>query len=198
MISNPLKIGLTGGIGSGKSVVSRLLTLLGIPVYLSDDAGKRLLATHPAIRNELTALLGPELYRTGLPDKALLASYLFASEEHAAQVNAIVHPRVREDFRAWVAACGSAPLVAIESAILVEAGFTSEVDVVVMVDAPLEVRVARAVRRDSASPDAIRQRILHQMADAERRLHAHHILINDDLHPLLPQVLKLIERLSQK
>lgn len=197
MTVSPLKIGITGGIGSGKSVVSRLLTLLGIPVYLCDDAGKRLLATHPDIRTELTALLGPELYRTGRPDKALLASYLFACADHAARVNAIVHPRVRHDFHRWVDAHASAPLVAMESAILVEAGFTDEVDVVVMVDAPVAVRVARAARRDATSTAAIEQRVRSQMSDDCKRLHAHYILVNDDTHALLPQVLQLIDGLSR-
>lgn len=197
MTTSPLKIGITGGIGSGKSVVSRLLSLLGIPVYLCDDAGKQLLATHPAIRSELTALLGPELYRSGQPDKAMLASYLFAGDDHAAQVNAIVHPRVRQDFHRWVAACGSVPMVAMESAILVEAGFTDEVDVVVMVDAPLDLRVARAARRDSASAAAIEQRVRRQMADDCKRRYAHHLLLNDDVHALLPQVLRLVDTLSR-
>lgn len=197
MTASPLKIGITGGIGSGKSVVSRLLTLMDIPVYLSDDAGKCLLATHPTIRARLTDLLGPDLYRTGQPDKALLASYLFASADHAARVNAIIHPCVREDFHRWVQLHASAPLVAMESAILVEAGFTNEVDVVVMVDAPLDVRVARAARRDSTSVEAVEQRVRRQMSDDRKRLHAHHILVNDDVHALLPQVLRLIDVLSR-
>lgn len=193
----PLRIGITGGIGSGKSVVSRLLALMGIPVYLSDDAGKRLLATDDTIRRELTALLGAEAYVDGLPNKPLLAAYLFASADHAGRVNAIVHPCVRRDFRRWVAAQGAVPLVAIESAILIEAGFAPEVDVVVMVDAPLEVRVARAMRRDSSTRESIEQRIRRQMADDEKRRQAHYILHNDGRQALLPQVLSLIGTLSK-
>ena len=103
-----VKIGITGGIGSGKSVVSRLLEVMGIPVYISDGETKQLMMTDSCIRSELTALLGEEVYAGGVLNKSLLASYLFGSPEHAGQINGIVHPRVKEDFRQWVcqrAAC---------------------------------------------------------------------------------------------
>lgn len=192
------KIGITGGIGSGKSVVARLLRLLGVPVYLTDDESKRLMLTDPDIRRDLTALLGAEVYHAdGSLNKPLLAAYLFASDEHAAQVNAIVHPRVRRDFRRWVEARQGQPLVAVESAILLEAGFGSEVDAVVMVYAPPEVRIARAMRRDGASRQAVEERIRRQMDDEEKRLRAAHVVLNDGETALIPQVLSLIASLSQ-
>lgn len=131
------KIGITGGIGSGKSVVSRILRNLGIPVYDSDQEAKRLIHSHPDIRKELTALVGDALYATdGILRKDLLASYLFASPEHAESVNSIVHPRVRSDFREWLAAHATAPYIAIESAILYESHLDQDVDQVWLVDAP--------------------------------------------------------------
>lgn len=90
-----VKIGITGGIGSGKSVVSRLLEVMGIPVYISDGETKQLMMTDSCIRSELTALLGEEVYAGGVLNKSLLASYLFGSPEHAGQINGIVHPRVK-------------------------------------------------------------------------------------------------------
>lgn len=191
------RIGITGGIGSGKSVVSRLLELLGIPVYVCDTEAKRLMQTDAAIRRDLVALLGEDAYRDGCLNKPLLASYLFGHPAHAGQVNGIVHPRVRDDFRAWTLRQGDLPLVGMESAILIEAGFRAEVDKVVMVWAPAEVRIERAIRRDGASRAEVGKRILCQMDDDEKRRQADFLLVNDGQHPLIPQVLNLISSLSE-
>ncbi|MBQ5819211.1 MAG: dephospho-CoA kinase, partial [Bacteroides sp.] len=96
-----IRIGITGGIGSGKSVVSKILSLLNIPIYLSDDEAKRLTATDEIIRRDLMDLLGDELYQGGMLNKQKLANYLFASVENAAKINAIIHPQVKQDFRCW-------------------------------------------------------------------------------------------------
>ena len=183
-----IKIGITGGIGSGKSMVSRLLEVLGIPVYISDLETKRLMASDSLIREELSALLGAEVY----------ASYLFGSPEHAKEINCIVHPRVKEDFRRWTQCRTAFPIVGIESAILVEAGFAGEVDAIVMVYAPEEVRISRAVRRDASSRELIEKRIRSQMDDEEKRKYADFVIVNDGETPLIPQVLELIGSLSEK
>lgn len=193
-----IKIGITGGIGSGKSVVSRLLGVLGIPVYISDEETKQLMVSDSSIRKELTALLGEEVYADGVLNKPLLASYLFGSAEHARQVNGIIHPRVKEDFRRWAQLRAASPIIGIESAILVEAGFTDEVDAVVMVYAPEEVRIARAVRRDASSRELIEKRIRSQMDDEEKRKYADFTIINDGEAPLIPQVLSLVASLSSE
>lgn len=190
-----IKIGITGGIGSGKSVVSRLLEVMGIPVYISDTASKGLMISDGFIRQELQALLGKEVYAGGVLNKPLLASYLFGSADHARQVNGIVHPRVKADFRQWVCQHSSRPIVGIESAILVEAGFADEVDKVVMVYAPEEIRIARAVRRDASSREQIEKRIRSQMNDEEKRRYADFVIANDGATPLIPQVLELIASL---
>lgn len=192
-----IKIGVTGGIGSGKSVVCRLLQLMGVPVYISDTETKQLMALDARIRSDLQALLGPEVYADGKLNKPMLAAYLFADAAHACKVNAIVHPRVKDDFRRWVGQHAAAPLVAIESAILIEAGFADEVDVVVMVYAPQELRIRRAIHRDTASREAIEQRISSQMNDEEKRGKADFVIVNDDETPLIPQVLELIGLLSK-
>lgn len=192
-----VKIGITGGIGSGKSVVSRLLEVMGIPVYISDGETKQLMMTDSCIRSELTALLGEEVYAGGVLNKSLLASYLFGSPEHAGQINGIVHPRVKEDFRQWVCQRAAYRMAGIESAILIEAGFADEVDVVVMVYAPEEIRVQRAMKRDASSRELIEKRIRSQMGDEEKRKLADFVIVNDDETPLIPQVLGLITFLSQ-
>ena len=159
-----------------------------IPVYISDIETRRLMVSDESIRRGLTSLLGENVYIGENLNKPLLASYLFGSAEHAAQVNAIVHPRVKDDFRLWCSA---------RSAILLEAGFRGEVDKVVMVYAPLEVRIQRAVSRDASSRDLIEQRIRRQMDDEEKRRMADYVIVNDGNSPLIPQVLALISSLSK-
>ena len=191
-----IKIGITGGIGSGKSIVSRLLTLTGIPVYQTDTEAKRLMLSDTGIREGLTALAGNEVYNEKGLNKAFLASYIFGHPEHLKQVNAIVHPRVRDDFRLW-AGKARQEIVAMESAILLEAGFTNEVDKIVMVYAPSEVRIARAIRRDSATRKEVERRIQSQMDDEKKRGAADFVIVNDGETPLIPQVLSPISSLSQ-
>ena len=193
-----IKLGITGGIGSGKSLVSRLLESMGVPVYISDTETKELMVTNLSIREELIALLGEGVYIDGVLNKSLLASYIFTNPEHAKQVNDIVHPRVKIDFIRWVQSHVEVPIVAIESAILIEAGFAGEVDVIVMIYAPEEVGIERAVKRDSTSREWIERRIRSQMSDEEKRKQADFVIVNDGETPLIPQVLELINLLSSK
>ena len=192
-----IKIGITGGIGSGKSVVSRLLEMMGIPVYVSDIEAKRITHTNEVIRRELCTLVGPDVFQNGELNRPLLASYLFGDSQHAKEVNAIIHPQVKEDFRQWTLRKGDIGIVGMESAILLEAGFKEEVDFVVMVYAPLEVRVVRAMKRDHSSKELIMKRIEAQMSDEIKRNRADFVIVNDDETPLIPQVLTFISLLSK-
>ena len=194
MRQQPSVLGITGGIGSGKSVVSQCLDIMGIPVYNCDNEAKRLNNTHPTIRKELCELVGKDLYPDGILDKASLAAYLFASPEHAAQVNAIVHPTVMDDFQQWKSRQDT-PWVGIESAILYESNFAHLADKVIAVYAPEQLRIARACRRDNAPAESIRQRIARQMKDEEKCKLADFTLYNDDNHPLLPQILDILANL---
>ncbi len=178
-----MRIGLTGGIGAGKSYVAQQLTAqYGIPVYDCDREAKHLMVTSPVIRQQLTALLGTEVY---LPDgqlnKRLIADYLFANEKHQRAVNAIVHPAVKADFRQWATEQEQAgvPAVGIESAILVEAGFTDLADKVIVVEAPLALRLQRVMKRDGATEEEVRARMARQISDEERRQAADFIIVND-------------------
>ena len=192
-----IKIGITGGIGSGKSVVSRLLGIMGIPVYISDIEAKRITQTDPVIRRGLCDLVGQDVFQGGELNRSLLASYMFGHQDHVRKVNEIIHPQVKEDFRQWAARLKSELLVGMESAILVEAGFKDEVDFLVMVYAPLEVRVERAVKRDCSSRELVMKRIEAQMSDEVKRSHVDFVIVNDDETPLIPQVLELISLLSK-
>lgn len=187
-----VKLGITGGIGSGKSYVARLLTEhFGIPVYDSDREARRLMTTSPDIRRRLTALVGVEAYRAdGQLDTAAVARYLFASSEHAQRVNAIVHPAVKEDFLCW--ASQARGLVAFESAILLEAGFRNVVDRLLVVHAPADLRLQRVVQRDGLDEQHVRQRMAQQADDATR-LEAADYLVHNDGRPLLPQLQTIIQ-----
>ena len=162
-----IKIAVTGGIGSGKSYISHLLENMHIPVYNADNEAKRLTASDAGIRGELIALLGEDVYKDGLLNKPLLASYLFSDPAHVLQINSIIHPRVRKDFTVWVERQEKCEIVGMESAILYEAGFQDTVDAVIMVYAPVELRIQRAMYRDGASEEQVRARIAAQMDDEE-------------------------------
>jgi dephospho-CoA kinase len=177
--------------------VARVLTAMGVPVYISDDEAKRLTLSNPDLRRGLTALVGDTLYEGGVMHKEQLAAYLFASHENAARVNAVVHPAVKSDFRRWAEQRGHLPVVAIESAILIEAGFTDVVDRIVMVDAPLEVRIERAMQRDGATRAQIESRVRSQMDDEAKRSRSDYVIVNDGSTPLIPQLLSLLREISR-
>lgn len=174
-----IRLGITGGIGSGKSYVSQLLSSqFGIPVYDCDREAKRLTATDSGIREALQKLVGRDVYtEDGALDKTILTQYLFASADHATLVNAIIHPVVRMDFRSWCQQQQS-EVVAMESAILYESGFDSEVDKVLLVDAPLETRIQRAMLRDGSSREQVVSRIALQDGSLAREK-AEFLLQND-------------------
>ena len=193
-----IKIGLTGGIGSGKSVVSHLLKTMGIPVYIADDESKRITSTDAFIKQQLINLLGDEVYINGVLNKNLLAAYIFSDAEHAKIVNEIIHPRVKEDFVKWAAKHTKHTVVAIESAILIEAGFTDEVDIVAMVYAPMDLRLQRLALRDSSSSkEQILKRIQSQMDDEKKKALADIIIVNDEQIPVIPQVVELVKSSQQ-
>ena len=191
-----IKIGITGGIGSGKSVVARLFTCLGIPVYIADDAAKQLLNTSKEIRTRLTARFGEAIYTPEGIDKPRLASLIFSDKQHLAEVNQIVHPVVAADFQAW-AARQRTPFCAMEAAILFESGFDRLMDKTLLVYAPEEARIRRSMQRDHATRTTIEARIRNQQSDEQKKEWADAIITNDDLHPLIPQVENILALFAQ-
>lgn len=191
-----IKIAITGGIGSGKSYVSRMLEEMGIPVYNADNEAKRLTVSDAGIRRELTALLGEEVYRNGELNKPLLAAYLFSDSAHAAQVNGIIHPRVRTDFLSWAGSRKHCDIVGMECAILYEAGFEDTVDAVVMVYAPEELRVRRAMQRDGATEAQVRARMSAQMDDKEKCRRADFVVVNDGVEPLQSRLASIVKEIK--
>lgn len=190
-------IAITGGIGSGKSYVSVLLQAAGIPVYNTDNEAKRLMLSDEGIRQDLIALLGEGVYTDGTLNKPMLASYLFAGPENAARINAIVHPRVKADFRRWMEEHEGQEIVGLECAILFEAGFEDAVDAVVTVYAPESLRVERAMKRDGATEAQIRARIAAQMDEEEKCRLSDYIIYNDGSISLENQLSALVAQLKK-
>ena len=186
------KIGITGGIGCGKSVVSQLLEVMGIPIYISDKETRRVIQTDSSIRWQLSQLVGEDVFRGGTLNRSLLANYMFGYPDRINKVNEIIHPKVKMDFRHWAESFGSGGIVGIESAILLEAGFRTEVDYLVMVYAPLDIRVDRVVKRDRFSREEVMRRVNSQSDDGFKREQSDFIILNDGKEALIPQVLRLL------
>ena len=184
-----ITIGITGGMGSGKSIVAALLKVYGIPVYDADSESKRLLLTSSTIRRGLTDLLGADIYS---PDgttlrRARMASLIFADPNLLARVNAIIHPEVGRDFDAWRARLTTS-VCARESAILFESGFDRRADLRLMVYAPEAIRLQRVMARDNATEAAARQRMQRQWPDGRKIALSDAVITNDGRAALIPQV----------
>lgn len=184
-------VGITGGIGTGKSVVSHFLRILGFPVYDSDSEAKRLMNTHPEIRNKLIAMFGPDIYIGQELNRVLLARYIFIDLLLLQRINEIVHPIVREDFKSWCMRQKTA-FVFMESAILFESGFENSVDEVWVVTAPEDMRICRVMVRNNCSEEDARQRMSVQLDETEKCKKADQVIRNDDKKPLIPQILNCL------
>lgn len=194
-----LVVGLTGGIGCGKSYVAAKMQLRGIPVYDSDSRAKLLTYSDPFIRKALTELVGPTLYCSccGQFNKEILAKFIFGNEQNLTKVNAIIHPRVRDDFRRWKDGLNGKDICILESAILFESGFDAEADFKVCVDAPMETRIIRCMRRDGADRESVMKRISSQMDQAEKCGLCDFIVNNDGTHDIEQQIGTLIENVKK-
>ena len=159
---------VTGGIGAGKSAVSRMLIERGVPVYFSDDMAKSLYDRDASLRDSLRRLFGERVFRDGDVDRRALAELIFADEEKRRALEALVHPAVFRDFEAWKAECPDCALVAFESAILLDRGLPEGfADYVIYVDAPEELRLRRAMERDGSAAESVRRRMQSQKAGPE-------------------------------
>lgn len=171
------KVGITGGIGSGKSTLCEFLTRYGVSLYDSDSRAKMLMAEDEHVRKQLCGTFGPECFVDGGLDRTYLAKQVFGNGKALFQLNSIVHPAVRADFRSWVEQ-QSGEYVILESAILFESGFDAEVDMTIAVMAPIEERIRRAMQRDGVSREMVLQRIARQKSDDELHRLADHTLVN--------------------
>ena len=171
------KVGITGGIGSGKSTVCRLFEQNGIAVYDSDARAKALMAEDATLREQLVEAFGAECYNEQGLNRAYLAGRVFGDEVELRRLNGIVHPAVKDDFRRWADAQRGAYVV-LESAILFESGFDAEVDTTLAVMAPMEERLRRTAERDGTDMEAIKRRMEHQLSDDELHARAARTIVN--------------------
>lgn len=188
-----IKLGVTGGIGSGKSVVCDVLRLHDIPVYDADLEAKNLNDTSPVIRKKLTENFGQDLYRNNRLDREKLAHLIFNNEENLRTANSIIHPELAKHFMEWAEQRKHHPVIALDAAVLFEAGFQSVLDKTIIVLAPLEVRIERAVKRGNLTKEQITARANSQMSDKEKAELADFIIQNDGQHSLLEQVDKILQ-----
>jgi dephospho-CoA kinase len=186
-------VGITGGIGSGKSVVSKLLETMEIPVYNSDTEAKKLTESSLFVRGKLSEKFGNQLYSNGKLNKTFLADLIFNSSEHLAFVNSVIHPEVYKDFLTWKQKYVAFPMLGIESAILFESGFDQFVNFKIVVSAPLELRIERLRKRENLDEIAILNRIKNQMSEEEKINQADYVIINDDIQPIIPQVENILK-----
>ena len=188
-----MRIGITGGIGSGKTYVCDKLVKAGFPVYSCDAEAKRLMVEDISIIESLKGLVGEDVYDSqGALCKERMIAFLFSDKGNTEKVNSIVHPRVKEHLTDWFAFYKDVECVAVESAILYESGLNAMVDKVVLVYAPLEMRIQRAMSRDHATEEQIRARVVSQRSDEEKRLLADFVLYNDGKMELNSQIDSLL------
>ncbi len=188
-----MKVGITGGIGSGKSTLCRHLAQMGVAVYDSDSRAKELMAVE--LRESIESRFGAEAYRDGVLDRKYMAARVFGNEAELKALNAIVHPAVMRDFEQW-AERQSAEYVVLESAILFDAALEGYVDVTVAVMAPVSLRIERVCRRDGADAEEVRRRIAAQLGDDTLRERADIAIVNIDADELLETAEKLNQRLT--
>ncbi|MDR2042713.1 MAG: dephospho-CoA kinase [Tannerella sp.] len=187
-------IGITGGIGSGKSLVVSLLETYGMSSYVADRESKRLTATLPAIREQLTALLGEDIYDANGLNRCRMASLIFHEPSLLAQVHAIIHPEVARHFREWVSR-QSAPYAVLESAILFESGFDRQVNWRVTVYAPASLRLQRVMTRDGLTETDVLRRMKNQWTDEVKKAKSDYVVFNDGKQALIPQIERLVKSL---
>lgn len=185
-----LKIGLTGGIGSGKTTIAEVFKQLGIPIYLSDNRAKALMLENESLRISIIRLFGNQAYVAGELNTAYIAEKVFSNHEELKKLNAIVHPVLQEDFEAW-SAMQQSPYIIKEAAILFESGANKGLDKVILVEAPKELKISRVVQRDNVTQEDVLARMDKQWSDEQKRALSDYIIINDEKSSLMEQVLKL-------
>ncbi|MFO8002493.1 MAG: dephospho-CoA kinase [Marinilabilia sp.] len=190
------KVGITGGIGSGKSTVCKIFEVLGIPVYYADERARSLIETDSRIKKGYKQLFGEAVYVEGQLDRSVVAQKVFSDKTLLEKVNRLVHPVVREDFMQWFER-QEAPYVIEEAAILLESGGQELLDKIVLVSAPESIRIRRVTERDGTSAGKVQERINNQWTDDQRRPYADYEIFSDDRHLVVPQVLQIHTELTE-
>ncbi|MBM3185996.1 MAG: dephospho-CoA kinase [Bacteroidetes bacterium] len=188
------RIGLTGGIGSGKSFIANILEHMGFPVYYSDSRSKELTKSNPTIRMGLISLFGEDVFIDGQLNTQLVSTKIFQNEEYRQKVNELIHPIVRKDFEDW-AMNQNSNLVFNEAAILFETGAFKNFDATILVCAPLELKIQRVMKRENCSEEEVLARMRKQWSDEEKRKLADFVIENDEKQPIVSQIENALNRL---
>lgn len=189
-MSNAKKIGLTGGIGAGKTTIAKVFAALGVPVYNADERALWLTNNDSNIKEAIINLLGSKAFCNHQYNRPYVAQQVFNNKQLLNALNAIIHPAVAADFDAWYA-CQSFKYVIKEAAIMIESGSYLQLDSLVVVSAAIDTRIQRVMARNNLSKEVVLERINAQMSDKERLRFANFTLVNDNNSLVLPQVLSL-------
>jgi len=190
-------IGLTGGIGSGKTSVARYMQSLGIPVYIADEEAKKLMET-PQMEQEIVNALGHDILTDNHVDKNKLAQLVFKQPDKLQQLNSIVHPKVKQHFDQWVLEHKNYPLVVKETAILFESGSATNCDVIITVTAPIDLRIQRVIARDNTTKEQVMQRMQNQWTDEQRLAKSDYSINNISVKETESQVNKILNLLENQ
>jgi dephospho-CoA kinase len=185
-----LRIGLTGGIGSGKSTVARIFEVLGIPVYNADAASKRLMQENKELVAKIKNAFGEQAYKDGILDRKYLAEIVFVNSEKLNLLNSLVHPATIKDAAEWMAKQSSRYSIK-EAALIFESGSEKNLDYVIGVKAPLSLRLQRTIDRDHITIEQVKARMNHQMDEEQKMRLCNYVIVNDEQELLIPQVLEL-------
>lgn len=189
-----LKVGITGGIGSGKSTVAKVFEVLGIPVYYADDAAKRLMNEDKNLKAQLLKEFGIETYIDGTLNRKYLSSLVFNDEEKLAVLNSIVHPATIRDAERWMLQ-QTTPYAIKEAALIFESGAQQQLDYVIGVFAPSTVRIQRVMKRDGISREEVKARMEKQIDESIKMQLCDYVITNDEQELVIPQVIKIHEAL---
>ncbi|MCC7533433.1 MAG: dephospho-CoA kinase [Bacteroidia bacterium] len=189
-MNKPLKIGITGGIGSGKTTVTKIFEHLAIPVYQADERAKWLMQNNTEIRKNVIAIFGKNAYQNNTLNRKHIAAIAFTNKDAINALNQIVHPIVFHDFFEWYNQQKCTYIIK-EAALLFESKSYLDLDAIVTIDAPMEVRISRTIHRDNIDRESVINRIKNQLPDDIKNAAADYIILNDGKTPLLPQVLLL-------
>jgi dephospho-CoA kinase len=189
-----LRVGLTGGIGSGKSTVAQIFEVLGIPVYYADVAAKKIMNDDEGLRSAITNIFGEKAYSNNILDRKYISSIVFSDPAKLQQLNALVHPATKKDGEAWMQEQTS-PYAIHEAALIFEAKVSDLLDLVIGVSSPIELRIKRAMERDKVSREEVLKRMEQQLDEEVKMSKCNFVLINDEQQLLIPQVLEIHEEL---
>ncbi len=187
-----MKIGVTGGIGSGKTTVCRIFNVLGIPVFSADDEARKIMNTDHEVIEMVKTIVGKDVYSSGSLDRAELAAIIFKNSKLLKEINRLVHPVVFESFNLWVESVSS-EYVIMDAAILFESRATELVDKIISVVAPVEERIERVVSRSKLTRDQVLERINNQIDDEEKIRLSDYVIYNSEHEMIIPEILKIHE-----